>query len=240
MTTSFTFRHPPKCRCLDESNRPCRHRANRGGLYCSKHQSCQMSPLSAAEPPFNPDRYNSDPMVQETHNCWSYSMDVLDPDQLTQCANKPTTCQLRYHQPGGTKGLSKLLGEAKGRSCATVERLMRADVPEIQPTTFGARCPADTSKIALVVHPGEDYHFYREDPDGFWSHKDGANKVKRYDAEGKPIVNPQTAARDYRPRGSFLNYKDFCGFYCVPRRKTIRLARGGGSRRRNQKSRRRR
>jgi hypothetical protein len=107
---------------------------------------------------------------------------------------------------------------------------MMADVPELRRTTFKARCPAGSSKIALVVHPGEDYHFYREDPDGFWSHKDGANKVKRYDAEGKPIVNPQTAARDYRPRGSFLNYKDFCGFYCAPRRKTIKLARGGGGR----------
>jgi hypothetical protein len=169
-------------------------------------------------------------MVQETHNCWSYSMDVLDPLQLTQCAGKPASCQLAYHQPGGTKGLSNLLAKASGRSCKVVEKLMTADVPEIRRTTFKARCPATTSKIALVVHPGEDYHFYREDPDGFWSHKDGANKVKRYDAEGKPIVNPQTAARDYRPRGSFLNYKDFCGFYCAPRRKTIKLARGGARR----------
>jgi len=104
---------------------------------------------------------------------------------------------------------------------------MRSDVPAIKRTTFKARCPAGKSKIALVVHPGEDYHFYREDPDGYWSHKDGSNEVKRFDAEGKPIVNPETAARDYRPRGSFLNYKDFCGFYCVPRNEQVHLARGG-------------
>lgn len=171
-------------------------------------------------------------MVRETHNCWAYSMNVLDPAQLTQCEGKPASCQLSYHQPGGTKGLSKLLRKASARSCRTVDQLIRTDVPDLQPTSFQERCPAGTSKIALVVHPGEDYHFYREDPDGFWSHKDGANKVKRYDAEGQPIVNPQTAARDYRPRGSFLNYKDFCGFYCAPRRKTIRLARGGGESRR--------
>jgi hypothetical protein len=102
---------------------------------------------------------------------------------------------------------------------------MRKDVPEIRRTTFKKRCPLGTSKIALVVHPGEDYHFYRQDSDGWWSHKDGANKVKRHDAEGEPIWNPKTAARNYRPRGSFLNYKDFCGFYCAPRRKTIKLAR---------------
>jgi hypothetical protein len=154
-------------------------------------------------------------------------MDVLDPNQLTQCDGKPADCQLLYHQPGGTKGLSDRLRAASGRSCKVVERLMRADVPAIKRTTFKARCPAGKSKIAMVVHPGEDYHFYREDPDGHWSHKDGSNEVKRFDAEGQPIVNPQTAARDYRPRGSFLNYEDFCGFYCVPRNEQVHLARGG-------------
>ena len=103
---------------------------------------------------------------------------------------------------------------------------MRADIPDIKRTTFKARCPAGTSKIGLVVDPGDDYHFYRQDRDGMWSHKDGRNKVKRYDAEKVPIWNPQTAARDNRPSGSDLNYTDFCGFYCVPRRRTLRLARG--------------
>ena len=184
---------------------------------------------------YDPEKYNHNSLVQETHNCWAYSMDVLDPAQLTQCLNKPKGCQLLYHQPGGTKGMSSELSQARGRSCKVVDRLMRTDVPELQPTTFEAKCPTGSSKIALVVHPGEDYHFYREDTDGWWSHKDGANKVKRFDAEGQPIWNPQTAARDYRPKGSFLNYKDFCGFYCAPRRKTIRLARGGSRRTRSRR-----
>jgi hypothetical protein len=151
-------------------------------------------------------------------------MNVMDPKQLTQCAGKKE-CDPSFHQPGGTKGLSKLLTRKNGRTCKVVERLMRADVPEITSTTFSARCPAGTSKIALVAHKGEDYHYYRENPDKTWSHKDGANKVKNYDAEGKRIWNPETAARNYRPNGSTLNYKDFCGFYCVPRRKTITLDR---------------
>jgi hypothetical protein len=153
-------------------------------------------------------------------------MDVLDPDQLRQCSAGKKGCELLYHQPGGTKGLAGELRDARGRTCAVVEKLMRADVPDLRRTTFKARCPRSTSKIALVVHPGEDYHFYRQDADGWWSHKDGANPAKRYDAEGKPIWNPRTAARDYRPRGSFLNYKDFCGYWCAPRRRTIKLSRG--------------
>lgn len=161
--------------------------------------------------------------MQETHNCYSYGANVLDPNQLVQCLDKPN-CELRYHQPGGTKGMAKRLEQASARSCPSVENLMTMDIPDIKRTTFKARCARGSSKIALVVHPGEDYHFYRQDADGMWSHKDGANTVKRYDAKGQPIWNPETAARNYRPK-SFLNYKDFCGFYCMPRNRTLKLAR---------------
>ena len=183
-----------------------------------------MSPLSSWEPRLEPDRYNKNPVVQDTHNCWDYSMDIVDPDQLKQCDGKGPDCEPLFHQPGGTKGHSNQLQTAEARTCKVVSSLMTEDVPDLKRTTFKSRCPVGSSKIALVVHPGEDYHFYRQDPDGYWSHKDGANPVKRFDAEGKPIWNPQTAARDYRPRGSFLNYTDFCGFWCAPRRKTIKLA----------------
>jgi len=188
-----------------------------------KSEDDEWSPRSQWEPPYNPDKYNQNPAVQDVHNCWDYAMDVLDPAQLTQCDGKKN-CDMLFHQPGGTKGLSKLLQSKDGRTCNVVDYLMRQDVPDLKRTTFKNRCPRGSSKIALVVHPGEDYHFYRQDPDGFWSHKDGSNKVKRYDAEEKLIKNPKTAARNYRPKGSFLNYTDFCGFYCAPRRKTIRLA----------------
>lgn len=176
---------------------------------------------------YDPDKYNQYPIVQATHNCWAYGMDVLDPAQLTQCDGKGPSCQLLYHQPGGVNGHANSLRKAEGRTCGVVERLMREDVPELQPSTFEAKCPAGSSKIAMVVHPGEDYHFYRQDADGWWSHKAGATKVTRLDAEGRRIWNPRTAKRDYRPRLP-LNYTDFCGFYCAPRRKTVRLARGGG------------
>ena len=208
-----------RCRCD-----PCKRRRISGTLFCAHHKKCKGGPLSESEPVYNPDRFNKNPAIQNVHNCWDYGMNVVDPAQLTQCENRPF-CEPMFHQPGGTKGLSNVLQSTRGRSCKIVKYLMRKDVPEIRRTTFKKRCPRGTSKIALVVHPGEDYHFYRQDSDGWWSHKDGANKVKRYDAEGEPIWNPKTAARNYRPSGSFLNYKDFCGFYCAPRRKTIKLAR---------------
>lgn len=202
----------------------------KGTLFCKLHQKCKGGPMSGAEPRYDPDAYNKDPRVQDAHNCFDYSLNVVDDEQTRQCDGKPAPCEPLFHQPGGTKGMSEILQRKEGRTCKVVDRLMREDVPELTPSTFTRRCPVGKSKIALVVHPGEDYHFYRQDDDGWWSHKDGSNKVKRYDAEGQPIWNPETAARDYRPKGSFLNYRDFCGFYCAPRRKMIRLAKGGSRR----------
>lgn len=46
-------------------------------------------------------------------------------------------------------------------------------------------------------NPG-DYHFYRQDSDGFWSHKSGPHPISRIDASGNPITNPLYVNRDYR------------------------------------------
>ena len=224
---------PIRCRCQTQTNprRPCLSAAIPGSSFCLRHKTCKGSPLSGDEPPYDPERYNLDPVIQATHNCWSYSMNVLDLAQRTQCDGRGPTCQLLYHQPGGIHGHADTLRKAEGRTCPIVERLMREDVPDLKPSTFDARCPVGTSKIAMVVHPGEDYHFYRQDADGWWSHKAGATKVTRLDADGQRIWNPATAKRDYRPRLP-LNYVDFCGFYCAPRKVAIRLSRGGGRRKR--------
>lgn len=193
-------------------------------LFCNKHQTCQGSPLSGSEPRLNTEVYNN-PAVVESHNCYWFatSPNDYDPNQLGQCTGNPK-CAPRFHQPGGTKGEAKVLRNSAGRRCKVVERLVNMDIPDLKPSSFKARCPVGSSKIAMVTHPGEDYHFYVEGPDGMWLHKDGANSVKNYDAEGRPIFNPEFASRDYRPK-SFLNYKDFCGFYCIPRGRRISLKR---------------
>lgn len=181
--------------------------------------------MSGWEPEYNPDRYNKNHALQVVHNCYSFSQNVVDPEQLLQCKGKDATCKKKYHQPGGTVGKAHHLRYDNGRTCKTVEGLMMEDIPDLKPTTFHAKCPTGYSKIGLVVDPGDDYHYYRQDADGLWSHKDGANKVKRFDAEGVQVWDPKTAARDYRPRGSFLNYTDFCGYYCTPRNRTVKLSR---------------
>lgn len=218
------------CQCYDSNiKQGCTREVARGSLYCNVHQNCPASPLNGSEPNYAPEKYNGDVSIYKSHNCYAYSMDVIDPKLVNQCKRntKKNSCRQNFHQPGALHGDRFTLNTEERRTCPVVEKLMVSDVPEITKASFYQKCPKKMSKIALVVDPGEDYHYYRQDSDGLWSHKDGSNKVKRYDALKKNIINPKLASRDYRPQGSDLNYEDFCGFYCVPRYDKIHLGQGG-------------
>lgn len=75
------------------------------------------------------------------------------------------------------------------------------------------------------VEYGNDYHWYRQDDDGSWSHKPGHSKVINTDSAGNPISNPETANRRtvYKGRGVHANqavdfvmdYDNFCGYFYV-------------------------
>ncbi len=67
-------------------------------------------------------------------------------------------------------------------------------------------CPVGTYKVALVVS-NSDYHWYRQDADGLWSHKRGTTPVKRTDESGELIIDPMIADRD--------DYSTFVGFFAV-------------------------
>jgi hypothetical protein len=69
----------------------------------------------------------------------------------------------------------------------------------------------------LFVDPGIDYHLYRQNPDGSWSHKPGHSPVKNEDESQPPkrILDPRNADRDERPAQA-LNYTQFCGCFSAP------------------------
>jgi hypothetical protein len=199
-----------------------------GSLFCLEHVNCPTSPQSGSEPLFEPENWNNDEATYKSMNCYAYAFNYRNPVLIDECRrNNGKDCRKYFPQPGAVNGDRNALNTEERRHCPIVEKLIKADVPDIAPSNFHTPCARGQSKIALVVHPKEDYHFYRQDPDGFWSHKDGSNKVKRFDALRRRIFNPEGASRDYRWQGSDLNYKDFCGFYCVPRDHQILLGQGG-------------
>jgi hypothetical protein len=75
--------------------------------------------------------------------------------------------------------------------------------------------PPGYHPVALVVDPGGDYHWYRQDSHGLWSHKPGNTPANNVDASGNLITNPETADRNYIPTGGW-NYSVFCGYFYVP------------------------
>ena len=71
----------------------------------------------------------------------------------------------------------------------------------------------------MVTDPGNTFHFYRQNPDGTWSHKPGTLPITKLDADDLPIYTPYTSNRDYTTPGDDdpINYTEFCGYYCIPK-----------------------
>ncbi len=63
--------------------------------------------------------------------------------------------------------------------------------------------------LAGAVHEGTDYHFYRLQPNGNWSHKISYEDPTLYDYSGNVITSPEMANRG--------NYADFVGYFRIPR-----------------------
>ncbi len=68
--------------------------------------------------------------------------------------------------------------------------------------------------VALVIWPGNDYHWYRQDDCGCWSHKPGQTAACNTDNSGQPIVDPKSADRG--------PYTDFCTYMVTNNGVTIK------------------
>lgn len=154
--------------------------------------------------------------VRESHNCYTYFLNLKSQKAVDLCKDdfgKYNMC--RRAQPGYLSGHPML--QDKDYNCPEIMKRTLDDNPEIyQVKSIKDKCDPDFYKGALVVAPGRDYHYYRQDDDnyGYWSHKPGYKPSTIRDSNNNLIDDPQTAAKDY---GDTLNYKDFCGYLCVPR-----------------------
>lgn len=161
------------------------------------------------------DSYNNNLYIRESHNCYTYFLNLKSNFAYNVCKKK----YLEYRrcdrpQPGYAANLEHI--EKEDHNCKTVMERIHKDNHLIN-STFEQPCPDTHYKGAIVVAPKRDFHFYRKNDDGVWTHKPGPTKSTYLDASNLPIKNPQLANRNY---GNTLNYKDFCGFVCVPRNRT--------------------
>ena len=151
--------------------------------------------------------------IKDYTNCYSYALnrfefninDKLQPGQLSGKKYTSMDCDV-------------ILEHIK-------KDLNRTDIIEVSNNT---KLDCLHYKIAFAIdieHDDPDYHFYREDNIGEWSHKPGGNVATNKDASNNLIKDPQKANRDYSnnkytnnngEEESGKNYKIFCGYYSIP------------------------
>jgi hypothetical protein len=151
-------------------------------------------------PRYRPERWNDDTFVQVNNNCYNYATDVRNnsfgqPGIGGGLIDRPSYCD----GPVGDATLNcpdKTVGSiADGLTSTGAE-------PSLDGIEFG-------HVVALVIAPAADFHWYRRDRDGMWSHKIGPTAATNLDHSDRPISDPRTADR--------FRYTQFCGFFAVPR-----------------------
>lgn len=143
-------------------------------------------------PTYQPSFWNTGGTVQAMNNCYNYAN------------NKRTDT---FAQPGRASGSAVSTPSCQAvRDAAIKDKVLSANA--------AGDCPCGSSscedKIALVLRPGSawswDYHWYRRDDSGMWSHKPGSTRATNLDNSHNPISSPETANRGA--------YTEFCGYHC--------------------------
>ena len=179
-------------------------------------------PLSGSELDYEPELWNNKVRLQflwikkyvyDKTNCYSYAVNA----QIN-----PTTKKVDMMQPG----------QANGQTISRIDLLdtnkvlsaIRSDAAilgfEFNEIGADEPCPAGRYKVAFVIDnqytSGDatdyDYHWYRQNSDGTWSHKPGRTRVRNTDNSKKIIMDPKICNRN---AGNGLNYNLFVGFYSV-------------------------
>ena len=159
-------------------------------------------PISGSEIEYERDIWNYSPVLNLT-NCYAYAFNNQ---------TYPGTNALCYMQPGEFAGLELRYVPINAENVVTY---VEADATKLgfmfEEIDKYSCCPTGSYKVALVIAEGSDYHWYRQNPDGTWSHKLGNSAVTDVDASGNILVNPEYADRNH----TVANYSQFIAYYCV-------------------------
>jgi hypothetical protein len=151
------------------------------------------SPCSGIEPSWEPDKWKSN---SKYNNCYSYALN--DHNESRQQKAIPGT---------DSSGLF---------TCSRLMDGIKLDHPQTYVGTFEKPCQIGFRKIYAAVadidDSGEnDFHFWRQDQDGLWSHKPGSSQPSRLDATNGSIIDPELSDRIFENRA----YVNGCGFFCI-------------------------
>lgn len=161
--------------------------------------------LNGSEPKYDEKKWSG--YIEKTHNCYAYAFDFINPN----FKSKP--------QPGYASGFYRT-SNTEIRSCDKMMIRIKSDNPSVFKINYEKKCPDGFRKGYFALDDGEntDYHFWRLDLSGLWSHKPGSTKVRYYDYDGHIIVAPHASRRESNSH----NYKKSCGYFCYnPKKSTM-------------------
>lgn len=161
---------------------------NQGKVYADVQTTKRFAP------DYFPSWWNGNPNRLENNNCYNYANDIATGT---------------FAQPGGAHALRTGLianiddydlavtSGAVVQAAAVNDGLQVVNVPRPPQGPFVQNPLPKVPKgprhlVALVVDvPGDDFHWYRLDSDGKWSHKPGPTRVSQYDNAGHYITDPR-------------------------------------------------
>ena len=153
-------------------------------------------------PTFYGDFWNNS-SASKYNNCYAYAFRNLDLNRN----HKP--------QPGELSKVDTIPKDAY--TCPRVFDNVVSDHPQTFKWDLKTPCPCGFFKGFLVLSQNPpDYHFLREDSNGFWSHKLGSGTATQYDASGNLITDPSKADLRY---GQY-DYRNRCFAFCTPYQKS--------------------
>mgnify|MGYP006250588931 CR=1 FL=1 len=139
--------------------------------------------------PYEPDKWNSNINLTKSHNCYSYFLDDINNDLIHVYKQNYGNNEIQKSlnpQPGHYCGMTKFVNYKDTTCSGLIDRVL-CDNPSIKVVDKNFDCGPDHYKGALFIDEGKMYHFYRQDENGNWSHKDGGGVVTNLDSSGKVI-----------------------------------------------------
>jgi hypothetical protein len=197
-------------------------------------------------PPYEPTKWASQEIESST-NCYAYAMNSREGHK--KAPQPGDTADQSFDSLSCEDLIGSVLADGDGK-IVQAEQCPYQKANQLPPpsqkgyylvalVTTGEPPPTEKVNITVTIANKEkvvevpakeyegDYHWYRQDSDGMWSHKPGEDAVCRIDADGKAITNPQTCARRSEReveqdaygkkmmKKKITDYKHFCCYFYV-------------------------
>lgn len=184
---------------------------------------------------YAPEQWNDNIYIKGSHNCYAYMLNNINTDLATiykKNHDSDAKEKNRYinPQPGHYCGMTQKVNKTD-TTCEIMFKRIMCDNPNIKVFTdidgilnYDARVHRnekmgdiqinrETHYLgALTIDNTKNnsmYHFYRQDNNDLWSHKDGGKPATNLDNSNRIISDPKTADRG--------RYNLFCGYLSIPK-----------------------